>query len=269
MADHPCPFPKAVLDIFEDRLPARGSVLDPYGGIGRIHELSRVGRATVSHELELEWVARAAEAYDQLAPWAAIFRGDSRELPFTDGMFDAVATSPDFGNRMADGYAGERCAVCGGTGLKPEAENGMVQVDPTHIVPAAYATPDELKCADCDGQGRKLRSRRYTYRLSLGRPLTDGNGAACQWGARYQAIHRGVITEFMRCLKVGGQVLVDIKNHRRGGEEQPVMAWWRARIEEAGGEFQVAHPVDTTGLPMSGPDTNDLREYVLEFRKAQ
>lgn len=236
---HPCPFPKAVLDIFDRLLPASGSVLDPYAGTGKLHELATPTRTTVGVELEPEW-----------ARWHAdTIIGDSADLDFVDGLFDAVATSPDFGNRMADPYAGERCKTCDGRGT---------------------VTDDAVNwhsCDDCAGTGRQLRSRRHTYRLSLGRPMSEGSTVS-QWGPKYRDLHRPHIVEFMRVLKPGGMVLLDIKNHRRAWEEQLVAEWWRAEIVRQGGLYIAEHPVDTDGLQHSGPDTNDLPEVVLEFRKA-
>jgi len=71
----------------EPRQPLR--VLDPFAGVGRIHEL---GYDTVGVEIEAEWAAAHP----------ATLVGDATSLPFPDATFDAVATSPCYGNRMAD-----------------------------------------------------------------------------------------------------------------------------------------------------------------------
>lgn len=248
MTAHPCPFPDAVLDIFEAHMPKGRilKVLDPFAGIGRIHELrirSDHRLQTWGTELEEEWVAKATELYGDRGGIA--LRRDATDLGFPDDGFDVIATSPAFGNRMADGYAGERCKACSTPGVRDA-------VDPP--------------CEECGGTGRKLRSRRHTYRLSLGRPLTRGNGAAMQWGVSYRDLHARCITEFMRVLKPGGLVMLDIKNHRRDGAEQPVMEWWIAQISVYA-HLRERIPVDTSGLQHSGPDINDLQEYVLIFEK--
>ena len=36
--------------------------------------------------------------------------GDSRQMHYPDGMFDAICTSPTYGNRMADHHNARRAA---------------------------------------------------------------------------------------------------------------------------------------------------------------
>ena len=88
---HPCPFHDEVLDCIAAQAPPGRYplLLDPFCGTGRIHELAN---ATVGLELEPEWAA--------MSPGTLV--GDARALPFPDASFDAIATSPCFGNRMAD-----------------------------------------------------------------------------------------------------------------------------------------------------------------------
>jgi hypothetical protein len=65
-------------------------VLDPFAGSGRLR-LVRPDACLL--EIEVKW-ARPAGA----------IAGDAQHLPFLAGAFDAVCTSPAYGNRMADGY---------------------------------------------------------------------------------------------------------------------------------------------------------------------
>lgn len=72
-------------------------ILDPFAGQGLIHEtLADIVMETVGVELEPEWAA--------CHPQTQV--GDARSLPFLDDSFDAVMTSPCYGNRMADAYDG-------------------------------------------------------------------------------------------------------------------------------------------------------------------
>ena len=90
VAPHPAAFPEGVLDILNAVTPCLGKILDPMAGIGRIHSLD--GRETYGVELEEEW----AVAHPRTVV------GDARCLPFVDAYFDAVVTSPPYGNRLAD-----------------------------------------------------------------------------------------------------------------------------------------------------------------------
>lgn len=80
-----------------DRYPI---VLDPFGGVGKIHGLALMGCCTISHELEWEWVAQGPGQLG--AADGCNVQGNALQLPFRDGSIDVVITSPTYGNRMAD-----------------------------------------------------------------------------------------------------------------------------------------------------------------------
>lgn len=95
---HPAMFSDAVLDAFRELLGEHHDgdgrrLLDPFAGTGRIHEL-RPDWDTVGVELEPEWACLHPDT----------IHGDSRQLPFPHDSFDGVATSPAYGNRLADSY---------------------------------------------------------------------------------------------------------------------------------------------------------------------
>jgi tRNA G10 N-methylase Trm11 len=98
---HPAKFNDQVLyvigDLLCEFLPVsagqRRRVLDPFAGVGKIHQLNDRSIAdTVGIEIEPEW---ATMDHRTLV-------GDALHLPFADGEFDAVATSCVYGNRMSD-----------------------------------------------------------------------------------------------------------------------------------------------------------------------
>lgn len=89
---HPARFLSELLPAFARALDGATRVLDPFAGTGRIHELRASGFETYGIELEPEWAA--------CSPYTAI--GDATALPYPAGSFDAVCTSPTYGNRFAD-----------------------------------------------------------------------------------------------------------------------------------------------------------------------
>lgn len=205
---HPAKFSSSVLDamagLLDDLFPDGGRILDPFAGVGKIHEIAdfekRVLRSPsgsteigplfdiVGVELEPEWAAAHP----------ATLVGDATSLPFEEHVFDAVVTSPCYGNRMADHHeAKDACSNCQGV-------------------------HGDLDCRACGGSGL---SRRNTYRHALGRELTAGSGAAFQWGPRYRHLHEAAWREAIRVVKPGGFLLVNISNHIREGEEQRVVEW--------------------------------------------
>jgi SAM-dependent methyltransferase len=93
---HPARFADRVLNQLSAILAAEATtrgrylrVLDPFAGVGLVHG---VGQKTVGVEIELDWAAAH--------PRTVV--GDATALPVTDATFDAVATSPCYGNRLAD-----------------------------------------------------------------------------------------------------------------------------------------------------------------------
>lgn len=90
---HPAKFSTGLLPIFADLLDGCTLILDPFAGTGRVHSLVDHGPfETVGIEIEAEW----AEMHEQTLV------GNALDLPFEDGHFDGVCTSPTYGNRLAD-----------------------------------------------------------------------------------------------------------------------------------------------------------------------
>lgn len=156
-----------------------------------------------SNELEPEWASQCP---------GPVTMADARRLPYADASFDAIATSPTYGNRMADHHqATERCRACGGTGRTNGDRHGDV-------------------CAKCAGAGRRAHVR-HTYRHYLGRPLTEANTGQMHWGPTYRDVHHAIWAECVRVVRPGGRLVVNVKDHYRTLTRgqlpvlQPVVHW--------------------------------------------
>jgi len=88
---------KAIHSEVRRRVDVGSRLLDPFAGLGNIHALAPE-YDTHGVELEPEWAASHARTVE----------GDATDLPFENSSFDAVVTSPCYGNRMADTYLGDR-----------------------------------------------------------------------------------------------------------------------------------------------------------------
>lgn len=109
-APHPATFNDDILAAINTLLPTRRlSILDPFAGVGRVHELRSRGHSTYGIEIEPEWadqhehtiVGNVLELDEALN---RMFVGYYHTGPW---RFDAIVTSPCYGNRMADRYAGD------------------------------------------------------------------------------------------------------------------------------------------------------------------
>lgn len=77
-------------------------------------------------------------------------------------------------------------------------------------------------------------SSRITYRHRLGRPLTAGSAAGLQWGESYRDFHREAWQRVWDVLAPGGWFVLNLKDHVRDGEVQPVTGWHRAMARKIG-----------------------------------
>jgi len=92
---HPARYSNPIIPAMADLLTDCKYVLDPFAGTGRILDvceyLPRLVLVT-GVEIEHEWASMRK----------GIVCGNSLTLPFPDNSFDAIATSPVYGNRLSD-----------------------------------------------------------------------------------------------------------------------------------------------------------------------
>lgn len=98
LRNHPAKFSDPIMDEIRrglaEHLEPGALILDPFAGVGRIHELYPEYQ-TIGVEIEPEWAAHSPRT----------FVGDATDLPgWWTETYDAIVTSPCYGNRMADSF---------------------------------------------------------------------------------------------------------------------------------------------------------------------
>lgn len=222
---HPAPYSGALLPVLaalvdlhaprRTRRPTR--VLDPFAGTGRVHGLV----ALVEEPIETWGV--------ELMPrWAALhprtLHGDATALPREwSGRFDAIVTSPCYGNRFADHHdARDVCSECDG---RPNLWEWLV------------AGRWSSRCPKCGGNGLSPR-RSYAHYYGRDRFLHDAprdrNAGLMHFGDEYRDLHERAWREARRVLAKDGVLILNIKNFVRDGEVVDVAGWHRRTLEALG-----------------------------------
>jgi len=233
---HPATWSVPVLAEISARLPVGVIVLDPFAGTGGLADIAHIRPVCV--EIEPAWPTQVV--------------GNTLTLPFRSGTFLYVATSPCFGNRMADHHdARDRCKKCGGTGTDP---------------PTALCDDQMYPAADCKVCGGTGLSKRHTYKHYLGRDPHPESSAILQWGPEYRAFHEQAWVEITRVCGRWAHLLLDMSDHIRRGEVQPVTQWHQEALEAAGWFCLARTPIDVRRQRHG--QNGDLRvdqEWLLEF----
>lgn len=93
---HPARYTDVLLPVMARLLAGRKRILDPFGGTGKVFMLEHwLGDVQIeATEIEPEWAAKH--------PRTTL--GNALALPWADDTFDAICTSPTYGNRLADHF---------------------------------------------------------------------------------------------------------------------------------------------------------------------
>ena len=236
---HPARFSNELLEAMGDMLASYGalSILDPFAGTGRVHELRARGHKTMGVEIEPQWAG--------LHPGTVY--GNSLHLSklFAGVRFDAVVTSPSYGNRFADAHNNhDLCKRCRGTGLL-----------------------DGKRCPVCFGLRTSMR-RSYTHdlRRMTGDPtleLHSDNSGKMQWGPRYRDFHTRVWSQVPMLLGGPRLFLLNCKDHMRNRERQLVTDWHVGTLEQLGFQVIERREIDTGGLRHGANRERFAEELVL------
>ncbi len=100
LVKHPAKYTDSFIPKFAELLSNCENVLDPFGGVGKLALIKQHGfkGRVVCNELEKEWTELCEYDVDE---WSI---GDAASLRFANCEFDAICTSPTYGNRMADHF---------------------------------------------------------------------------------------------------------------------------------------------------------------------
>lgn len=97
---HPATYSEHFIEIFAKYLHDKKNVYDPFGGTGKISLIKEHGfqGKIYCSEIEPEWT----NVYKSVDTWFIV---DSAKTEFiSDEFFEAICTSPTYGNRMADHF---------------------------------------------------------------------------------------------------------------------------------------------------------------------
>lgn len=276
---HPAKYSNTIMPVVADLLDAHFwgqtgpfTILDPFGGVGGIHELRMSPNGaqylTFASELEWKWALQAGD----LDP---AIQADALHLPIRDRGVHAVVTSPCYGNRMADKhFARDACSTCIGNGCTSvRAETKCCFTSEFEIrnrpdLKGATHRQHMAGCSNCKKCGGSGLSKRNTYTHQYGEPLREESAATMQWGTMYRNFHHEAWQEVWRVLGNGELFICNVSNHIRKGEEVDVVGWHQGCILGLGFEMvrDVHVPTPRNGMGSNGKIRVE-HEHVTAYRK--
>ena len=147
---HPAKYTDVFIPIFNKYLKSHERVLDPMAGTGKLALIKEHGfTGEIYCNDILDW---GTAKYENVDKWTF---DDAAMMAYEDGYFDALCTSPTYGNRMADHF---------------EAKDGSKRITYRHY----YGSP---LCSDNTGRmqwGKKYQKKHEEIYKECLRVLKDG-----------------------------------------------------------------------------------------------
>ncbi|OQY87161.1 MAG: hypothetical protein B6D41_12320 [Chloroflexi bacterium UTCFX4] len=182
---HPARYSDALLPIMAQYLRAGWLVLDPFAGVGGLAKLGFTGARFVLNEIEWNVIAQAQGKCRVM--------GNALTLPFAAETFDAVVTSPTYGNRMADHH---RARDASKRNTYYHAFGGELHGDNTGLLQfgAAYCE----RHARAWGEAKRVLKRGGLFLLNVSNHIRGGRQVdvsqwhvetLCGMGLRWRASH--------------------------------------------------------------------------------
>lgn len=223
-------------------------VIDPMCGVGSIHRLMDCCYQveTYGNEIEQPYVDIAKQIY----PNNKTFQGDAKNLEHvSDGEFDAVIVSPDFGSRFADSHNATDLCKCMKSVINSHEPLTLTQK--FKLIEANIEMV--MKCDVCYGTGFSMRRgyvhdlRRYTsnrdYELD---PESSARNYA--WQLEYWRKQIAYWIEAFRILRSGGLFMLDVKNFIKSNKVVDVVGQHRQLVLLAGFEIERELRLEARGL---------------------
>lgn len=113
--------------------------------------------------------------------------------------------------------------------------------------------------------GEQARGRK-SYRIDLGRDVSEGSSSCLQWGDAYRELSWGVLVESRRLLRPGGLIGLNVKGHYRKGELIDVTSWYREHLRHLGFVEVFEIELEQKGWTF-GPTRDRDFEKVIAYRK--
>lgn len=97
---HPAKYSDEFIPIFAEKLVGANKVLDPFAGTGKVGLIKQHGfnGKIYANDIESEWIELGRDKCDVISCLDA----ENLQEIYPLGFFDAICTSPTYGNRMAD-----------------------------------------------------------------------------------------------------------------------------------------------------------------------